>query len=233
MGKQTSKKNYSFKGRRTIGENKSNYSKYNSGSESDGSTTNDMMSILNSDTKSIKSNSLGMNQMAMSDINQMAMPAMNQMAMPGMNQMAMNQMAMPGMNQMAMPGMNQMAMSDINQMDINQMAMPGMNQMAMPGMNQMAMPGMNQMAMPGMNMMGKQPNINEIDNLMVNTLVPINNSSMNIDTTGYMNPSQMATNLGALAKLSNTSIPSNHMGVISNQQQPSNINLSNLAKLNM
>ena len=95
------------------------------------------------------------------------------------------------------------------------------------------MPGMNQMAMPGMNMMGKQPNINEIDNLMVNTLVPINNSSMNIDTTGYMNPSQMATNLGALAKLSNTSIPSNHMGVISNQQQPSNINLSNLAKLNM
>jgi hypothetical protein len=104
----------------------------------------------------------------------------------------------------------------------------------MPQINQMAMPGMNQMAMPQMNMMGNQPNANEIDHLMVNTLVPINNQSMNYDSgAGYMNPSQMASNLGALAKLSNNSIPSNHMGMSSNQQQMSNVNLSNLSKLNM
>ena len=196
MGKQSSNKKYSFTGRRTIGENKSNHSKYNSGSESlnDGSTTDDINSILNSESH--KSN-LGQNKMNTSHMNQMAMP---QMAMPDMNQMAMNQMAMPGMNQMAM--------------------------------NQMAMPGMNQMAMPQMNMMGNQPNLNEIDHLMVNNLVPINNQSMNYDSgTGYMNPSQMASNLGALAKLSNNSIPSNHMGMNSNQQQMGNLN--NLAKLNM
>ena len=47
MGKQTSNKKYSFTGRRTIGENKSDHSKYNSGSESlgDGSTTDDMVRI--------------------------------------------------------------------------------------------------------------------------------------------------------------------------------------------
>jgi len=216
MGKQSSNKKYSFTGRRTIGENKSNHSKYNSGSESlnDGSTTDDINSILNSESH--KSN-LGQNKMNTSHMNQMAMP---QMAMP---QMAMPQMSMP---QMAMP---QMAMPDMNQMAMNQMAMPGMNQMAM---NQMAMPGMNQMAMPQMNMMGNQPNLNEIDHLMVNNLVPINNQSMNYDSgTGYMNPSQMASNLGALAKLSNNSIPSNHMGMNSNQQQMGNLN--NLAKLNM
>jgi len=188
MGKQSSNKKYSFTGRRTIGENKSNHSKYNSGSESldDGSTTDDMMSVLNSNTKN-------------SEL--------------GRNQMNMNQMAMPNMNQMAMPPMNQMGM---------------------PPMNQIGMPDMNQMAMPQMNMMGNQPNANEIDHLMVNTLVPINNQSMNYDSgAGYMNPSQMASNLGALAKLSNNSIPSNHMGMSSNQQQMSNVNLSNLSKLNM
>ena len=118
---------------------------------------------------------------------------------------------------------------------MNQMGMPPMNQMAMPGMNQLGMPPMNQMGMPPMNQMGMPPNANEIDHLMVNTMVPINNQSMNFDSgTGYMNPSQMATNLGALAQLTNNSIPNNHMGMNSNQQQqPSNVNLSNLSKLNV
>ena len=217
MGKQTSKKHYSFKGRRTIGENKSNHSKYNSDSESisNGSTTDDMMSILNSDSK--KNNLLGMNSMTMSDMNPMAMSNMNPMAMSNMNPMAMSDM-----NPISMPDMNPMAMNQ----------MPGMNPMAM---NQM--PGMNPMTMnqiPGMNMMGKQPNLNEIDNLMVNTLVPVNNSTMNFDNSGYMNPSQMANNLGALAKLTdNNLMKSNHMGMNSNHQQVNNVNLGNLAKLNM
>jgi len=218
MGKQSSNKKYSFTGRRSIIENKSNYLKNNSSSQSlsDGSTTNDMISVLNSDSINSKNRNRphkSINQMEMSNLNQISVQDMNQMAMPDMNQMAM-----PGMNQMVIPGMNQMAM-------------PGMNQMAMPGMNQMAMPGMNQMAIPGMNMMGNKSNVNDIDHLMVNTLVPINNQSMNYDSgIEYMNQSQIANNLGSLAKLSNNSIKNNHMGFDFNQHQ-SNVNLSNLAKL--
>ena len=202
MGKQSSNKKYSFTGRRSIIENKSNYLKNNSSSQSlsDGSTTNDMISVLNSDSINSKNRNRphkSINQMEMSNLNQISVQDMNQMAMP----------------------------------DMNQMAMPGMNQMVIPGMNQMAMPGMNQMAIPGMNMMGNKSNVNDIDHLMVNTLVPINNQSMNYDSgIEYMNQSQIANNLGSLAKLSNNSIKNNHMGFDFNQHQ-SNVNLSNLAKL--
>ena len=182
MGKQTenknnkySKKNYSFTGHRTIGDNKSSFVNSNTGSESsEGNTTEEMMRILESDVK--QSHSAGMNQMSMPNMNQM-----------GMNQMGMNQMNMPGMNQMNMPGMNQMNM-------------PGMNQMNMPGMNQMGMPGMNQM-----NMMGAQPRMEDIDPLMVNTLAPINNASMNIEANTLMTPMQMANNMGSIANLSKLS----------------------------
>ena len=54
MGKQTlKKKNYSFTGYRVIGENRSNHLKSKSDSQSDGSTTDDMRSILNSESKKI------------------------------------------------------------------------------------------------------------------------------------------------------------------------------------
>ena len=158
MSKQTlkkklsSKKNYSFTGYRVIGENKSNHLKSKSESESEGSTTDDMKSILNSE---IKKNHLSET-------------------------------------------------------------------------NQMGMPGMNQMGMPGMNMMGAQQNMNmnDIDSLMVNTMAPINNSSMNLNAKTLMNPTQMASNLGSLAKLSNSSFQEN-------KQVSNNLNFKNLAKLNM
>ena len=161
MGKQTenknnkySKKNYSFTGHRTIGDNKSSFVNSNTGSESsEGNTTEEMMRILESDVKQSHS---------------------------------------AGMNQMNMPNMNQMGM--------NQMNMPGMNQMNMPGMNQMGMPGMNQM-----NMMGAQPRMEDIDPLMVNTLAPINNASMNIEANTLMTPMQMANNMGSIANLSKLS----------------------------
>jgi len=88
------------------------------------------------------------------------------------------------------------------------------------------MPGMNQMGMPGMNMMGAQQNMNDIDGLMVNTMAPINNSSMNLNAKTLMNPTQMASNLGSLAKLSNSSFQEN-------KQVTNNLNFKNLAKLNM
>ncbi len=160
MGKQTenknrsSKKNYSFTGHRIIGENKSSFVNSNTGSESsEGNTTEEMMRILETDTKQTQPTGT-------------------------------NQMMMANMNQMAMPGMN---------MNMNQMAMPGMN------MNQMAMPGM------GMNMMGAQPKMEDIDPLMVNTLAPINNASMNIEANTLMTPMQMANNMGSIANLSKLS----------------------------
>ena len=161
MGKQTekknisSKKNYSFTGHRIIGDKKSNYINSNTNSESlEGSTTEEMMNILNSESKH-------------------------------------------------------------NQSRINQMAMPGMNQMAMPGMNQMAMPGMN--------MMGAQSKMDDIDHLMVNTLVPLNNTSMNIDTNTLMNPTQMANNIGSISNLSK----------LSNNGLYGNLNEQNLTDQNM
>ncbi len=103
--------------------------------------------------------------------------------------------------------MNQMG----SNMAMNQMMMPGM------GMNQMAPNmAMNQMMMPGMgmNMMGAQPKMEDIDPLMVNTLAPISNASMNMDTNTLMTPMQMANNMGSLAnlsKLSNVSSYGNNM----------------------
>jgi hypothetical protein len=144
------------------------------------------------------------------------------------------------LSNLSAPSINPMAMSEMNPMAMNPMAM-----------NQMAMPGMNQMAMPGMNMMGSQANMDNIDSLMVNTLVPVNNSSMNFDRNTLMNPTQMASNLGSLAKLSNLNSHENfnnmgmnqmtnfnNMGMNQmtnsiNQQQNSGLNLKNLAKLNI
>jgi hypothetical protein len=85
------------------------------------------------------------------------------------------------------------------------------------GMPQMDMP---QMGMP--QMMGANDNI---DGLMVNNLVP-----MNINGNSLLNPSQMANNLGSLAKLSN----SNDFTQISNSMNQLNMgnnNFKNLANL--
>jgi hypothetical protein len=93
------------------------------------------------------------------------------------------------------------------------------------GMPQMGMPqmGMPQMGMPQMGMPQMMGANNDIDSLMVNTLVPVNNSSMN--SNGLMNPSQMVNNLSNL----HSSQTSNHM----NQQVNTGFSLKNLSKLNM
>ena len=205
MGKLTGnkakseKKNYSFTGHRIINDNKSIFIKSNNNSESN-NTTEEMMKILDTDTKQppqTNMNQMGMNQMGM---NQMDIPSMgtNQM---GMNQMGMNQM---GMNQMDIPSMG------TNQMGMNQI---GMNQM---GMNQM---GMNQMGMNQMNMMGAQPGMEPIDPLMVNTLAPINNASMNINTNTLISPMQMANNMGHIANLSKLSNVSPYGGNLTGTEQ--------------
>jgi hypothetical protein len=121
---------------------------------------------------------------------------MNQMGM-NMNQMAPN---MNQMNQMMMPGMG---------MNMNQMA-PNM------AMNQMMMPGM------GMNMMGAQPKMEDIDPLMVNTLAPISNASMNMDANSLMTPMQMANNMGSLANLSKLS----NVGSYGNNMMGTEMNLT-------
>lgn len=105
----------------------------------------------------------------------------------------------------------------MNQM--NQMMMPGMtmNQMAPNmAMNQMMMPGM------GMNMMGAQPKMEDIDPLMVNTLAPISNASMNMDANSLMTPMQMANNMGSLANLSKLS----NVGSYGNNMMGTEMNLT-------
>ena len=210
MGKQSSNKKYSFKGQRIIGDDKSKLSKSKLSSESEGSTTDDMMSVLESDVhiSNNKMHNLG-NLANLSNLpnQQMDMSQMD-MSQMGMSQMGMSQMGMP---QMGMP-----------QMDMPQMNMPQMN------MPQMGMPQMN---MPQMNMPQMMGSNNDIDSLMVNTMVPMNNASMNFNSNHLMNSSQMANNLGSLAKLSNFN--SAQMPNQMNQELNNSLNFKNLSKLNM
>ena len=205
MGKQSSNKKYSFKGQRIIGDDKSKLSKSKLSSESEGSTTDDMMSVLESDVhiSNNKMHNLG-NLANLSNLPNQQMD-MSQM---DMSQMGMSQMGMP---QMGMP-----------QMDMPQMNMPQMN------MPQMGMPQMN---MPQMNMPQMMGSNNDIDSLMVNTMVPMNNASMNFNSNHLMNSSQMANNLGSLAKLSNFN--SAQMPNQMNQELNNSLNFKNLSKLNM
>ena len=200
MGKQSSNKKYSFKGQRIIGDDKSKLSKSKLSSESEGSTTDDMMSVLESDVhiSNNKMHNLG-NLANLSNLPNQQMD---------MSQMDMSQM---GMSQMGMP-----------QMDMPQMNMPQMN------MPQMGMPQMN---MPQMNMPQMMGSNNDIDSLMVNTMVPMNNASMNFNSNHLMNSSQMANNLGSLAKLSNFN--SAQMPNQMNQELNNSLNFKNLSKLNM
>jgi len=215
MGKQSSNKKYSFKGQRIIGDDKSKLSKSKLSSESEGSTTDDMMSVLESDVhiSNNKMHNLG-NLANLSNLpnQQMDMSQMD-MSQMGMSQMGMSQMGMP---QMGMP-----------QMDMPQMNMPQMN---MPQMNMPQM-GMPQMNMPQMNMPQMMGSNNDIDSLMVNTMVPMNNASMNFNSNHLMNSSQMANNLGSLAKLSNFN--SAQMPNQMNQELNNSLNFKNLSKLNM
>ena len=179
MGKQTelnknkySKKNNSFTGHRVIGENKATHL-YNSNSNSDSNTTDDLRNILESDQQ---------NNNNMTN----HMQSMNQMQNP-----MMNQMQNPMMNQMQNPMMNQMQ---------NPMQNPMMNQMQDPMMNQMQM--MNSMN-PGMNTNNQfMGNIDPIMVDTLAPVNNMQNDFNSFEPNGLMNSAQMAKNMSGFANLS-------------------------------
>ena len=103
----------------------------------------------------------------------------------------------------------------VNNMQSNMSAMsPMMQQLQQPMMQPMMQPSMQ----PSMQPMQQPPMMGngQIDPLMVETLVPMNQSNMNNHMgQNLLSGAQMAHNLGNLAKLSNTYQPTNNMAVMS------------------
>ena len=193
MAKQTdrknksSKKNYSFTGHRIIDNKK--YKDENQYSDSNvKDTTEEMRNLLDGDN----TNSANFNRLS---------------GLVGSNQMirGYNDGLSESMH-MSQPMNNHMMGTPINQPVNNHMMSMAMNQ---PMNNQMmGMPMNNQMmGMPTMS----QPNLNNIDPSLVNTLVPLNNNNQtNHYPENLLSPTQMAQSMGGLGNLSK----------LSNSQQP-------------
>ena len=222
MGKQTelnknkySKKNNSFTGHRVIGENKATHL-YNSNSNSDSNTTDDLRNILESDQQNNNNMTNHMQSM-----NQMQNPMMNQMQNPMQNPM-MNQMQDPMMNQMQMmnsmnPGMNTNnqfmgnidpimvdTLAPVNNMqnDFNSFEPNGLMNSAQMAKNMSGFANLSQLGNNNMKMANQyatnalsETNMNGMDNMM-----GMNNMGMNNMGANMADPSNNA-NLKNLANL--------------------------------
>ena len=236
MGKQTensknksSKKNYSFKGHRVIGESKSKYMT----ESSEGDTTDMMKDILNTDGNTEHNPMMG--QQLMNNIMPAVQPNMmnqmnmmhNSMMQPNMMQHMMQPMMQPGMmmNQMPMMGKNNLNMDgDIDPVMVNTLAPINSNQMN--GFSEMDFNNLkssSQMAqglksIANLSKLNTGMNINYTPDAQLSDVAPMNQMMQMPQMNQMMQMPQMA--------------PMNQMPPM-NQMGPMNINsLKNLVGLN-